>query len=371
MDSEGRMEGSSLSQADIQIPVDETGSPRKSILDDLQVAGRELELEEELRNNPYSFGFFQAVRLLQRLFPERKGVGGFGDPAEEVARFSVDPIMAFPPSEIRSLEIGEGKPTQISVNFMGLTGPLGLLPFYYTLMVADRVRARDRTLKDFLDIFHHRIVSLFYRAWEKHRFYVSYERNQEDRVTEHLYDLVGLGLPELQNRTAVRDESLLYYAGLLAPQQRSAVALEQMLKDYFDVPVEIEQFVGGWYPLTVSSQCRLGEERDASNQLGLGAVAGDEIWDQQARVRIRLGPLTRAQYDQFLPTGDAYRPLQALTEFFSNRQFDFEIQLVLARDEVPACIIGAREEESVPLGWCTWMRSKPFVRDPDEAILTL
>jgi type VI secretion system protein ImpH len=371
MASEDRMESPSLSQPKIAIPVDEAKSRRKSILDGIQVSGRESELERELGEDPYSFAFFQAVRLLERLFPERKGVGGFVDPSEEIARFSVDPVIAFPPSEIRALKLGNGTPTQISVNFMGLTGPLGLLPFYYTLMVADRVKAKDRALKEFLDIFHHRFVSLFYRAWEKHRFTVSYERDQQDRVTEHLRDLVGLGLAGLQNRMAVRDESVLFYAGLLAPQQRSAVALEEMLEDYFQVPVEIEQFVGGWYPLEVRTQCRLGEERDASDQLGLGAVAGDEIWDQQARVRIRLGPLTREQYDQFLPTGDAYPSLRTLSRFFSNGQFDFEIQLVLARDEVPGCIIGADEDEAVPLGWCTWMRSQPLARDRDEAILTL
>ena len=365
------MESSSLSQTDIRIPADKTSSPRKSILNGIRVSGRESELERELQGDPYSFGFFQTVRLLKRLFADREGVGGFVDPAEEVARFSVDPVIAFPPSEIRALELGNGKPTQISVSFMGLTGPLGLLPFYYTLLMADRVRAKDRALKDFFDIFHHRFVSLFYRAWEKNRFMISYERDQKDRVTEHLLDLVGLGSAGLQNRTNIPDESVLFYAGLLAPQQRSAAALEQMLEDYFQVPVQIEQFVGAWYPLAVSTQCRLGEERGASNQLGLGAVAGDEIWDQQARVRIRLGPLTREQYDQFLPTGDAYPSLQTLTRFFSNGQFDFEMQLVLARDEVPGCVIGAEEDDAVPLGWCTWMRSKPFSRDPDEAILTL
>jgi type VI secretion system protein ImpH len=149
------------------------------------------------------------------------------------------------------------------------------------------------------------------------------------------------------------------------------VALEQLLKDYFDVPVDVQQFVGGWYPLSANTQCSLGDETSASAQLGLGAVAGDEIWDQQARVRIRIGPLSRQRYNEFLPEGRAYEALRTLTRFFSEDRFDFEVQLVLARDEVPGCVLGGEDEMATPLGWATWMRSAPFVRDADETVLNL
>jgi type VI secretion system protein ImpH len=99
-------------------------------------------------------------------------------------------------------------------------------------------------------------------------------------------------------------------------------------------------------------------------------VAGEEVWDPQARVRVRLGPLTRRQYDDFLPFGTAYGPLRTLTRFFCGEQFDFEVQLVLARDEVPPSILGGDGPGS-PLGWCTWMRSQPFSRNADDTILTL
>lgn len=329
-------------------------------------------LKALLLEDPTAFEFFQAVRLLERLRPDRAGVGGFAHPAEEVVHFGVPPSIAFPPSDIAALEMPDDGPARMSVTFMGLTGPDGVLPHHYTLQVADRVRARDRTLRDFLDLFHHRIVSLFYRAWRKLRFTAAYEAERRDRVTEHLLDLVGLGLDPLRHRTVVPDESLLFYTGLLAPQRRSAVGLQQLLSDFFTVPVEVQQFVGGWYPLAESTQCSVGEGADASGQLGLGAVAGDEIWDPQARVRVRVGPLTRTQYDPFLPGGSAHAALATLVRFYSHDQFDFEIQLVLARDEVPACVLGAEAEAPAPLGWCTWVRSAPsFARDADETILTL
>jgi type VI secretion system protein ImpH len=330
----------------------------------------QLELEDQLKGSPTAFEFFQAVRLLERLLPGRSPVGLFGDPAEEVARFVVNPDTAFPASEIQSLELRSDAPARVAVNFMGLTGPEGVLPYSYSLLVSERMRSRDTTLRDFLDLFHHRIISLFYRAWEKYRFGVAHERNQRDIVTQHLKDLVGLGEVRLQDRLALRDDVLLFYAGLLAPQQRSAAALQQLIEDYFGVRVEVEQFVGGWYPLSPETRCAVGEDEDASEQLGWGAVAGDAVWDPQARVRLRLGPLTRRQYDEFLPNGRAFEPLQTLTRFFSGDQLDFEVQLQLARDEVPACTLGADGPGS-PLGWCTWMRSQAFARDPDDTILTL
>ena len=329
------------------------------------------ELERLVREHPTSLDFFQAVRLLGRLHPERNPVGGFGDPANEVVRFAVNPSTAFPPSEIAALVEGATGQPVMTVNFMGLNGPQGVLPLVYSAHVADRVRAKDPTTSAFLDMFNHRMISLFYRAWETSRITAVRERVTDDRFTGHLLDLVGLGTPGLQDRLEVTDESLIFYSGLLALQPRSAAALEQIVEDYFGVRAEVEQFVGGWYPLDEGTQCRLGDEEDASGQLGVGAVAGDEIWDQQARIRLRLGPMTRRQYDRFLPTGDAYRPLRELTRFFTNDQLDVDVQLILARDEVPACSLGADDGPAPPLGWCTWLRSAPFRRDADDTILTL
>jgi type VI secretion system protein ImpH len=337
-------------------------------MEDTRVA--EAEVAAALITDPSSFGFFQAVRLLGRLYPERRGVGMFGDPAAEVVHFSARPSIAFPPSELHGVDLPGNRPARMVVNFMGLIGPLGVLPYNLTLLVAERARARDRALRDFLDIFQHRLLSLFYRAWEKYHFTATYERDARDGVTEHLRDLIGLGIGAFRNRAAVPDEALLGYTGLLAQQPRSAVALQQLLEDFLDVPVAVEQFVGGWYALSSGTQCRVGDEGPA-DQLGQGAVVGDEIWDQQARVRIRIGPLTREQYERFLPGGTSYQSLRSLARFFTHDQFDFEVQLVLARAEVPPCVLGSEERRPPPLGWGTWLRTKPFARDADETILTL
>jgi type VI secretion system protein ImpH len=329
-------------------------------------------LDRDLREHPTAFEFFQAVRLLERMHPERAPVGGFADPADETVRFAANPAIGFPPSEVHAIELPEaGESARVAVNFMGLTGPMGVMPLDYSLQVLDRMRARDHAMREFYDIFNHRIVSLFYRAWERYQLDVGFERDRRDRFTQHLLDFLGLGTDGLQGRLPFADEALLFYVGLLALPTRPAVALEAVLEDFFGVPAEVEQFVGAWYAIDETTQGRVGDD-GPSGQLGLGAVAGDEVWDLQSRARIRLGPMSRREYDRFLPDGDAHQRLRALVRFFGGDQIDFEVQLVLARDEVPGLVLGA--EGAQPLGWSTWIRTRPagsYGGDADETILRL
>ena len=356
MATPGRSEGSAMSDAT------PAGAPASAATS---------ELAELLEREPYQFEFFQAVRLLERFSPGRKPVGLFVKPSTEIARFGAHPSLAFPASEVQSLQKREGQPPFVEVNFMGLTGPLGLLPHAYTELVMARIREKDTTLRDFLDLFHHRIISLFYRAWEKYRFTIAYERGGRDRFSHHLLDLIGLGTPGLQDRQDIADDSLIYYSGLLGMNTRSAVALEQILADYFEVAVAVEQFVGAWYPMDEENQCHIGEETGWSEQLGWGAVAGDEIWDQQSRIRIRLGPLTFHEYQDFLPGQSAWKELRAIAKFFARGEFDIEVQLVLKREEVPPCQLGEQDEAAPQLGWSTWVKSAGMNRDPDETVLLL
>ncbi len=326
-------------------------------------------IAEMLEKEPFCFQFFQAVRLLALMEPDRQVVGRFSNPKNEVARFTANPSVAFPASQIQELERDSEGQVRMQVNFMGMTGPSGVLPLMYSDLVLERLRQRDRTLRDFLDVFNHRMVSLFYQAWEKYRFTIPYERGELDPFSHHVLALLGLGTPGLQDRQDVSDDSLLFYSGLLAPHTRSATALKQVLADYFEVPVEVEQFVGAWYPIDEDSQCSMSETSDYSEQLGFGAIVGDEIWDQQTRVRIQLGPLSLERYMDFLPGGDAYRHIRALAKFYAGREYDVEIQLILKRPEVPTCEL--KEEPGQQLGWTTWVKSAPFQRDPGDTILEL
>lgn len=355
-----------------------SGTENPPVVPDVAVDGRYSRVEHLLRTEPWSFRFFQAVRLLERIQRNRISVGRFVHPSKEVVRFEANSATGFPASQIQEiLWSTSGAPVMV-INFFGLTGPSGVMPLYYSELIRERLRQKpkDTTLLAFLNIFNHRMVSLFYQAWEKYRFTVAYERGESegrDRFSHHLLDLIGLGTPRLQNRQSVADDSLLFYSGLLSLHTRSVEALQGILADFFAVPVEVEQFQGAWHPLDMQDQCRFANADTFSEQLGAGAVVGDEIWDPQSGVRIRLGPLTLSQYMDFLPEGGAYEPLRGITRYFSGEEIDYEVQLVLRRDEVPACELGDfTGQGSIPqLGWSSWAKTAPMGRDPGDTILKL
>ena len=333
---------------------------------------RYAQVQRLLRTVPWEFQFFQAVRLLEQMQPGRQTIGRFVTPTREVVRFRATPMMAFPASQIQGLiwtEDDDDRQPVLMLNFMGMTGPLGVMPLYYTELIMERVRQKDRTLLTFLDMFNHRMVSLFYQAWEKYRLTIAYERGEGNRFSHLLRDIIGMGTPHLERRQVILDDSLLFYTGLLAMHTRPAESLRQILWDYFDVPVEIEQLVGAWHTLEVPNQCKFDKANTYSEQVGLGAIVGDEIWDQQSGVRIRLGPLSLKQYLDFLPTGAAYEPLQALLRFYSGWEIDYEVQLVLRKDEVPGCLLGDETEAGPKLGWVCWAKNSEMNRNPDDTIL--
>ena len=329
-----------------------------------------------LEQEPWGFDFYQAVRLMKSFRPDRNPVGEFDSPEKEVVHFGANPSMAFPASQIQKLSVRHGHVPFMTVNFFGLFGPSGVLPLCYTELVMDRVRAGDNALRDFLDIFNHRVISLLYRGWEKYRIPATADRPQNNRVLDHLLELIGLGIAGLRNRQNMRDDSLVFYGGLFALQPRSATALRQILSDYFNLPVDVEQFVAAWYRIDDWNQCCLGARDSRSEMVGHGAIVGDEILDRGSRILVRLGPLTLAQYRDFLPGGylpggSARKVLEEMVRFFVGDALDVDLQLILRSDEVPRCELGPRDTESPQLGWSTWIKSAPFTRNPGEVVMEL
>jgi type VI secretion system protein ImpH len=320
----------------------------------------------------YRFEFFQAVRLLERMYPARKPVGRHELPKDEAIRFRTHVSMQFPASELYEVVVRpaaegerEGQPTAW-VTFMGLAGSLGVLPSHYTQMLSDpSLRHQTAALRDFLDIFNHRFISLFYRAWEKYRFAIAYERGEDDSFSQQLFSLIGMGTAGLQKQLGISDQILLYYAGLLSQRPRAASALEGLLQDYFGVPVQVEQFTGEWFLMNVDALTSLGRTGQ-NNQLGVNTSLWERVWDPQARFRVKLGPLTYTQFQDFLPTSDAYRHAVELTRFFVGEEMGFEIQPILRADEVPWCALGV--SQSTRLGWAMWLKTTPFEADTTQPV---
>lgn len=338
-------------------------------------------LRVELATAPHLFDFFQAVRLLHRWARDdaggtpRRPVGEDFPPAEEVVRFRVLPTLRFPAGEVHEFGEQTGVPPEMTVTFLGLVGPGGVLPRHYTQLIIERVRRRDYSLRDFLDLFHHRAISLFYRAWEKYRFPIGIERASEDAqldsFTRCLLCLTGLGTQGLRGRQLVPDEVLLFYGGHFAHYPRNAIGLERVIGDYFGLPVEVRQFEGRWLHLEAKDQTRL----PAGNVLGrryhrLGdeALVGDRVWSVEHRFRVRVGPLTYAMFRRLTPAGDLLRPMCQLIRSYAGPDFEFDVQLVLEASETPPCRIGLAGDHAARLGWDAWSRNRAYVVAVDDAV---
>lgn len=329
-------------------------------------------VNQELFDEPFQFEFFQAVRLLEKIYPEQQPVGREASVTPEVVRFRSRLALDFPASEIYSLEETnderfDEQHLEMFVNFMGMVGVNGVMPTHYTELAMDRRRYKDTAMWSFMDIFTHRAVSIFYRAWEKYRFPVGYERGKDD-FTAFLFDFIGLGTYGLRGRMDLADESLLPYSGLIAQKPHSAVALANILSDYFGVKAKIEQFFGQWLELDAESITVLGR---ANRSLGTDAIIGTRIWEQQSKFRVRLGAMSFREFQDFLPNGAAHKSLKSITRFMVGLEFDFDVQLVLLAKQVPSTILTTRAKRRPMLGWTSFLKTKQFAEDDEQVILQI
>ena len=313
----------------------------------------------DLLKEAHRFSFFQAVSLLERANPDAVPVGGDGPASREVVRFRPEVELGFPPSSMSAVELVETRGVygeeesryRITSFLMGLYGAQSPLPNHYAEDIL-REQISDSTVRDFLDIFHHRIYSLFYRAWQKYRYPVQFRGDGGDAFTRRFLAMIGLGTPEVQRATGLEPRRLLRYAGLLIQRPRSAAALQGFLGDWFDVPTRIEECVGRWVTIQPDDRPRLGL---SGCRLGEDLVLGERAFDRRGQYQIAMGPLGYAAYEKLLPDGEDHSLLKSLTRFFVTDNLDFELELTLKGAEVP--LLKLDTAQSARLGWTTWLNS--------------
>ncbi|MBS1212372.1 MAG: type secretion protein family, partial [Proteobacteria bacterium] len=218
------------------------------------------DLIEALRVEPYRFDFFQAMRLIECAHGDKPRLGTSSRAAEDPVRLGQEPNMQFAPAALSGLVPGrEGLPDRLEVRFCGLFGPNGPLPSHLTEYATERTRHHgDPTFSRFADIFHHRMLCLFYRAWANGEPTVHFDRPDDDRYTDYLGALFGIGMDALHQRDAMPDPAKLFFAGLLACQTRHPDGLAAILREFFGIPASVLEFVGEWMPIARSDQTRLG-----------------------------------------------------------------------------------------------------------------
>ena len=351
--------------------VSATGSGAALSVEDRQHLSQFEKVRALLDDEPFRVEFFQAVRLLQRMEKGTNPVGYFLPPGSEAVRFSAHTSLGFPPSQLFDIQRRPDGQLQMIVQFMGLCASVTILPTVYTEYLLLHLKNKDTAMRDFFDLFNHRMISLFYRGWEKYRFFVGYEAGQQDGLTPRMMDFLGLGTLGLQERSVLPDQAVLAYSGLLGRHTRSAGGLKQILEDYFAVPITIVQFAGTWRALPSENLTIFAGHNRASERLGVGTVVGNEVWDHHGRIRIRIGPIGFSEYASFLPGPGAYQDLQAWVRFYSSGQYEAEVQLILKREEAPGCELGVSGKNEPRLGLVSWLKTKPMASDPGDAVFLL
>lgn len=318
---------------------------------------------------PWQHDFFALLRRIEGLSPQAPRLGRALRPAQEPLRLGQEPELDFAPAALASLTLREALPPRLGVRFFGLLGSQGPLPLHLTEYTRERLHQRgDPTLARFLDLFHHRLLLLFYRAWAQSQPTVQHDRPDADRFAAWLGAASGLD-GALRPQDRVPQAARLHQAALLGDQARHPEALAKVLALQFGVPVRVQPQVGHWLPIAQQDRSRLGHARRRPEsarvqpaRLGQDAVAGARIWDRQYRLRVVLGPMDLARWRSFLPDGQAWPLLHDWIRQAVGPGLRWDVQPLLAHRAVPA----PRLDRQLRLGLSSWAgrAAQPADRGP-------
>jgi len=305
----------------------------------------------ELAAEPHRFTLFAALRLLEQVYVTQPRLGESRKAVDDRVRLGQTPHLTFAPADVRTFEPPGPGYARLEQYSFGAFGPNGALPHHLTEHAFEwRHHREDATLVDFMNLFQHRLVALFYRAWANSDPATSFDRPETDRFTQYVGALIGLAPQSARSGDSVSDRAKFNRAGRFAPQVRSAEGLEAVLCDYFELPFEVRPFVGDWLPIPRELGCRLGARREMA-LLGATATLGSASWQCHHKFEIAIGPLTLRNFLNFLPGARGLMELHALVRLYTNDEWDWQLRLLLREVEVPGIRIG----QGARLGWTTWL----------------
>ena len=331
-----------------------TGAVRKNLLD-------------RLLSQSHEFGFFQGVRLLKQSMRSAPSAADKADGPRDI-RFRAQVSLSFPPSELAEISAvhdGSRLAYDVMVNFMGLTGPQGVLPVSYSVALASAEPDVQEGTRRFLDLFNDRAVALFWKAWRKSHLCFGPEQGSDDELALYLLSLAGIAPQILQDNDFAK-EALTHFAGLLTRQPVSCQTAEQVLGQWVGAPVAVDPCVASWEPIDARHQTLLGR---SNHGLRGEFVLGSAVYSRSARVGIRVGPLEPDEYEAFLPGRPGHQQLLTLARLLFGSNVDIECRLIRNRQGLhDATGLGAFTlgPQGRQLGLNAWLAPKPLHEDPDD-----
>lgn len=294
------------------------------------------DLIEVLKERGYEFNFFQAVSLLEEYFEsksrDKDSVAGGR------VRFAADPDIVFPSSDIHDVKNDPDNGVQLFLSFMGLLGISSPLPHYFTEYGAMHAK-ESNALTDFLNIFDHRIYTLFYRAWKKYRTVPTWAQSEDFEIYKRISSLAGF---TSKNNDSSSGSSMTAYAGLLSSAAHNAAGLTEILTDcMLGVNVKIEQWAPRWARITGLQ--KLG----VSFQLGNEAMLGDRIFDRSGKINVILELTDKEAFSKYLPGSGSIERVKEIVTLYSPQPLAFDIEVRFKPSDLIPVVLG---KNTAPLG---------------------
>ncbi|AHG20838.1 hypothetical protein Z042_15415 [Chania multitudinisentens RB-25] len=318
---------------------------------------------QKLEEAPYQYDLFQLLRRIDAQGGQPYMLGRAPQPSHDLLRLGQEPSLSFAPSTLAQVSQRAGSALhEVSIFSFGLFGPNGPLPLHMTEYVRERLyHHQDRTLLAFSNLFHHRLISLFYRAWADAQPTVSLDRADNRRFDEYLSCLTGIGLPAQRSGDSLNTHAKHFMAGHLVRHGRDPEGLSKILQDYFNVSVRIVENVPHWLCIEKREQARLQAGRGVP-RLGESAFLGIAMRDVQHKFRIELGPMSQQNYDRFLPGAEFCIQLRDWVRQYVGIEFSWEVRLILAQDQLSGTQLGGNQR----LGLSSWMENPQRQHDAND-----
>ncbi|MER2472340.1 type VI secretion system baseplate subunit TssG [Photorhabdus laumondii] len=307
----------------------------------------------EREKRPWNFDLFQLLRRIDAQSGSPYPLGRSPLPHYEPLRLGQQPALCFAPAEIAAIvPYPDGTRYQININNFGLFGPNGPLPLHVTEFAWQRQRQhKDHALSAFFNLFQHRLITLFWRAWADAQPCLSFDRSDNRRFDYFFASLIGRSHCLRHQRTHH------YMVGHLSRQSRNKDGLLCLLRYHFGLPVTLHENQFHWLTIERDEQLRL-HNGHSGTRLGSTTRLGIAVADVQCAFCLELGPLSWSTYLRFLPASrfatSCCHELRQLCDWvrgYVGLEYAWKLRVTLDHQHYRGCSLGSDQS----LGQNCWL----------------